>query len=208
MSERWKPETGAQYYFLDSVGEVVCDPHGDFTWMRERIAMGNYFKTEAEAKSAREKVKDLLLSLHESTQAATQDATQAATQDEQLPDWCKVGAWVYDKAISKYSQVAAEDTTEHLQKVCKFISKGEIVQSRLRPYNAEEMKALVGKVIENWHHAHLIIGFIKPDPAENLSAFIRAGQCWIAADRLLSDYTLDGKPCGVLEHLENGEWVK
>ena len=28
------------------------------------------------------------------------------------------------------------------------------------------------------------------------------------AEELARDYTIDGQPAGVLEHLENGEWVK
>lgn len=120
-----------------------------------------------------------------------------------LPDWCKVGEWVYDKAINKYSQVATEDVTEGLQEVRKIIFKGEIVQARLRPFNADEMKALVGKVIEDKDGDCYLI--YKYDATDNT---VETSSCFVTDCYLLKDYTLDGKPCGVLEHLENGEWVK
>lgn len=128
-----------------------------------------------------------------------------------LPNWCKVGEWVYTCGGDYRKVEAISDGIVSLSgglNIPVGDIHSELVKARLRPYNAEEMKALVGKVIEDRHNAHLVIGFIKPDPAENLSAFIRAGQCWIAADKLLTGYTLEGAQCGVLEHIENGEWVR
>lgn len=121
-----------------------------------------------------------------------------------LPDWCKVGEWVFDKVINKYSQVTTEAITEHLQEVFKSLAKGEIVQSRLRPYTAAEMKVLVGKVIEDKKTSDLrfVAGYC------NRTERIYAGQNNFNADLLLSDFTIDGQPCGVLEHLEDGEWVE
>lgn len=205
MSERWKPEKGDQYYFMDSVGDIVCDPRGDFTWIRERIAMGNYFKTEAEAQAAAEKVKALLLSLHEST--------QDTTQDELLPNWCAVGGVVYSKDEKDYAKVQSLCTigvnllflkeNKHYQRNCAYI-KHECVQARLRPYNADEMRGLIGKVVGNEHgNMFLVTAFVTDDEGE-----VCVDGIVYNADDLLECYTINGKPCGVLEHLEDGEWVE
>ena len=127
-------------------------------------------------------------------------------KENTLPNWCKVGEWVYDKAINRYSQVADEDITKGLQEICKYISKGEIVQARLRPYNADEMKALVGKVIEKGPSMHIVTGF------ENVfdnECMVHVNGCLYSANDLLQKgFTCDTRPCGRLEHLENGEWVE
>jgi hypothetical protein len=122
----------------------------------------------------------------------------------ELPDWCKVGEWVFDKAINKYSQVAPEDITEHLQEVCKIIFKGEIVQARLRPYNAKEMMGLVGKVICG-NDTDFRAMIVYADGGTNRVETIHYDY---DAEELARCYNIDGKPCGVLEHLENGEWVE
>ena len=80
-----------------------------------------------------------------------------------------------------------------------------IRQARLRPYNAEEMKALMGKMIEKGPSMHIVTGL------ENVfgnECMVHVNGCFYSANDLLLQFTIDGKPCGVLEHLENGEWVK
>lgn len=65
MTERWKPETNEMYWFIPKDGEVIpfcwCDDEIDRTCFN----FGNCFRTEEEAEAAAEKVKALLLSLHE-----------------------------------------------------------------------------------------------------------------------------------------------
>ena len=132
---------------------------------------------------------------------------------EELPSWCKVGEVVYFTKLSKYCKILDIDTEKGI-KIQTDLSNGwaenfyDLQEARIRPFNEQEMRFLVGKVIENNHNAHLVIGLIKQDPAENVSCFVRAGQSWIAPDKLLQNYTLDSKPCGVYEHKENGEWVE
>lgn len=121
-----------------------------------------------------------------------------------LPDWCKEGEWVFDTTINKYIKVSTDDIIKYSAKVCKYISDGEIVQARLRPYNAGEMKALVGKVIERYSSAYLVISYAHDD--FETTVYIEGK--YLSADNLLRDFTINGKPCGVLEHLENGEWVR
>lgn len=127
-----------------------------------------------------------------------------------LPDWCKVGKWVWATTFKKYFKIERLDkvgvdgrsSADDLYSV-KFEN---IRQARLRPYNVEEMKALVGKVIETKNTADLIIAYDR----EMAKVRDTIMGCWRSADELLkSNFTIDGQPCGVQEHLdEKGEWVK
>lgn len=120
-----------------------------------------------------------------------------------LPEWCKVGEWVFDKAINKYSQVATEDVSEHLQEVCKSISKGEIVQARLRPYNAEEIPDLPFEVTErNSNFRTTVVS------CQGNKVWLAGASTAISTEELMRDFTAKGSTCGVLEHIENGEWVE
>lgn len=229
MRERWKPEEGERYYFIDPLGNVNWYLYGDSTDTLY-YKVGNCFKTEEEAqhvsvlfkKLLQENIlrdkdepylsKDIYLKrwinydrfypVEGSKFDATDWSNSLIEHPVKLPDWCKVGEWVFDKAINKYSQVAPEDITEHLQEVCKSISKGEIVQARLRPYNEEEMKALVGKVVVCRDGVFLVLHYC---PSLNK---ICVKDNYYNALELVDDFTMDGKPCGVLAHLENGEWVE
>lgn len=82
---------------------------------------------------------------------------------------------------------------------------GHIKQARLRTYNTEEMKALVGKVLSQ--KSYDFRGLIHFASASGNS--IEVSNFTYSSEELIgSDYTIDGRPCGVLEHLENGEWVE
>lgn len=126
-----------------------------------------------------------------------------------LPEWCKVGEWVWATAFKTYFKV---DEVDALFVGGKSVSGGDysvkienVRQARLRPYNAEEMKALVGTVIEKGPSMHIVTGF------ENVfdnECMVHANGCLYGANDLLRQFTIDGSPCGVPEHLENGEWVE
>ena len=77
-------------------------------------------------------------------------------------------------------------------------------QARLRPYNAEEMKALVGKVLKHSTGCYLVTAF------ENRGNQVKIESVWRGASELVELWTqLDDSPCGKLEHLnEKGEWVE
>lgn len=203
MGERWKPGKGEVYYCIFANGNIDRAVWKDFSSEKGLFEHGNCFKTEAEAKAAEKKLKALLLSLH---------TTQDTTQDEQLPDWCKVGEWVYHDSDGYYYTVKSIDIENDNIQITDEESeytytaneiKTFFSEARLRPYNADEMKALVGKVLESKEEAHLIYAFDKTtEKIETPYAFFDA--------QLLLDgsFTINNKPCGVLEHLENGEWVE
>lgn len=140
-------------------------------------------------------------------------------QKNTLPDWCRVGEWVYDPSGNLYAKVGKMDASllgadSHI--VMHYVAEGgsatlpydmvrhRLKPARLRPFNADEMKALVGKVIE---HDNLFLLVTYYDGRDNDITF----NGYVAdAKRLLNEgFTIDGKPCGVLEHLDdNGEWVE
>lgn len=124
-----------------------------------------------------------------------------------LPDWCKVGEWVY-LCNGTYSRIVSiNDCHVNLENgisVGKNSIHEEMVSARLRPYNAGEMKALVGKAIERHSSAYLVISYAHDD----LETTVYIEGKYLSADNLLRDFTINGKPCGCLEHLEAGKWVK
>ena len=133
--------------------------------------------------------------------------------ETELPDWCKVGEWVfavcYFSGNGDYCKIReikpGVDTILEIEgHGADFLVFGNhIKQARLRPYNAEEMKALVRKVLEHDGNASLVIVYLE-------NGLLRVGTKWVSAERLIEDgYTIDGKPCGKLEHLNDaGEWVE
>ena len=78
-------------------------------------------------------------------------------------------------------------------------------EARKRPFNADEMKALVGKIAEDrLGNCSLITNYVVID--NQITMF----SAYCDAEKLMkSGYTIDGKPCFKLEHLnDKGEWVK
>lgn len=59
----WEPERGEKYYYIDTIGDVSCTTYNTFALDSTRIKFGNCFQTKDQAKSAAEKVKELLKSL-------------------------------------------------------------------------------------------------------------------------------------------------
>lgn len=125
-----------------------------------------------------------------------------------LPDWCKVGEWVYYRGYRKIIKVNAlrlvlesahcGDLTVYPEEIGK-----EVKQARLRPYNAEEIPDLPFEVTK------------KNSNFRTTVVSCRGNKVWLAVstiafstEELMQDFTTKGEPCGVLEHLENGEWVK
>lgn len=125
-----------------------------------------------------------------------------------LPDWCKVGEWVYITAFNTYFKVdkvdgSFIDGTDFCGSDFS-IAIEDVRQARLRPYNADEMKALVGKSITLSDGAvYLCTAWLAQD-----NVIVLGSTLWNSEDLIKDGYTIDGKPCGRLEHLENGEWVQ
>jgi hypothetical protein len=132
-----------------------------------------------------------------------------------LPDWCKVDAtgWCGRYGYFKVTDIDEYSEGVYIQRVADK-SKGyfpfrtvysEAVQARPRPYNEDELKALVGKPITMPDGAVCLCTAY----SKQCKSVILDNMHWYAQELLDGGYTIDGKPCGVLEHLnENGEWVE
>lgn len=129
-----------------------------------------------------------------------------------LPDWCKVGEWVYYRGYRKISEVNDFGLVLESAHCCNLnvypeeIGR-EVKQARLRAYNAGEMKGLIGKVLTRSNSRSnpfsLLVVY-----ADGNGNFIESHRFKYTAKELKDFFTINGNPCGVLEHFEEGEWVR
>jgi hypothetical protein len=123
-----------------------------------------------------------------------------------LPKWCKVGEWVYIPQIDEYFRIEKIESILLFNNENHYIDYTYCKQARLRLYNAEEMQGLIGKVLTS-NSRSTPFSFLVVY-AEGDGSFIESYRFKYTAEELKDHFTIYGKPCGVLEHLENGEWVK
>lgn len=193
MSERWKPEKNDLYFFVSSAGDIIPDrADDDFASYKGRFGFGNYFRSRSEAEAAAEKVKKLLLSLQDNGDPL---------QDKQLPEWVEIGGYVYDDRNGYGKIVRGSVKSCYIEfdgGAGEFAAEDfvEFKQARLRPYNDEEMKALVGDVFEDKNgNLYLAVSYIPHGRGLLIGGF------YFNAEELLNtNFTIDGKPAGVLEH--------
>lgn len=211
--ERWKPEIGDSYFYIRATGTAHATSNDGNPLDVAYIKNGNCFKTEAEAQSAAEKVKALLLSLPDNGNNLVSNLP-----DKDLPDWCKVGEYVYDPlygygeivfASEKHFYVefdghAAEYSLENVP---------ELKQARLRQYTAAELRELVGTIIEETACGYgesslLVTAYNSGVDSDAEPAVMMLGE-WFGVSALCAgDYSVDGHVCGVFEHLEEGDWIE
>lgn len=123
-----------------------------------------------------------------------------------LPDWCKVGEWVYTcggdyrkvEAISDGIVSLSGGLNIHVGDI-----HSELVKSRLRPYDAGEVPDLPFEVTEKNSNFRTTVVSCKGD-----KVWLACESTAISTEELKLGFTSKGKPCGVLEHLIKGEWVK
>lgn len=147
----------------------------------------------------------------ENWQEVKEEAAENESPAKALPDWCKVGAIGYDNQLHEYFKIINIDNDtvvatriessgynsyQYFNEVCS--------EARKRPFNADEMKALVGKRLEAPDGVDLIFSFDKRDKTIETNY-----ACYDSKLLMEKNFTIDGKPCYVLEHInERGEWVK
>ena len=152
---------------------------------------------------------DGIVKWHEVKEENTQVHTQV-----KLPDWVKVGKWVYCPTTGNYGEVVdqqgntvllrpfgSDDDTVFSKDINIILERGK--PAKKRPFNEKEMRELVGKVLETPHIDLLVNAYSKVTKGVST-----AWRDYTAEDLMDLDFTIDGKPCYKLEHLENGEWVE
>lgn len=146
------------------------------------------------------------------------NSEQLPSNPRKLPDWVKVGAIGYDLINKEYFEIKSFDMDNNFVETKYFDTIGTMtndslwtykeiietaVQARKRPFNADEMKAMVGKVLSGDKFDYCAL--ITYTEAE----MIETQHYTYTSDELIDGYTIDGKPCFKLEHLnEKGEWVE
>lgn len=133
----------------------------------------------------------------------------------ELPEWCKVGAIGFDEEYFKIIKI--NDTSCDVQYLdphvqdedgniggITFYCLTKCHEANLRPLNAKEMKALVGRTVDSDYGTFLVTKFYPTVEGGEVCV----DSIYYDADELLDEFTFDGKPCGVLEHKnEKGVWV-
>ena len=124
---------------------------------------------------------------------------------QELPDWCMVGAWCYcldDDGNGKYFKIT-EIKDNFIYGKDWDIDYHFIRQARIRPYNAEEIPDLPFEVTErNSNFRTTVVS------CAGNNVWLGGASTAISTEELMRDFTAKGSPCGILEHWENGEWVK
>lgn len=133
-----------------------------------------------------------------------------------LPEWCKVGEWVWVKSAESYEKITEITCTKIATKYffwnVEAIGK-TVFQTLLRPWTFEEAPAFLKCKDKDGElcFSPLCFDYVKKDfcyymNGKNIdSVGVRDFR------EVAENYTqLDGSPCGVLEHFdpERGEWVK
>lgn len=203
MSERWKPEFGQHYWCVQYTGDAVC-----FQWMNtdfqlRQLEAGNVFPTCDEATQACDLFKAMLLDLKISNDSFKE--AEQYSEHNKLPDWCKVDEWCYcldDDGNPKYFKITSIKDN-YIYDEDWDIDYHFIKQARLRPYNAKEVPKLPFEVSEINSDFRTIVVSCKGD-----KVWLGGASTAISTEELLREFTIDRHPAGVLEHLENGVWVK
>ena len=138
-------------------------------------------------------------------------------QKPELPEWCKVGAWVwfkgdkdtgYDPGYFKINAIGYNgmENVIYADGITN-VPLSVVKQARLRPWTYKEA---IGKIVfwkgdyDYQENAAMIVG---ADTDGDFSLYTVGP---VTAEELTKEiyYQPDGSPCGVLEHYENGEWVE
>lgn len=139
---------------------------------------------------------------------------QAVKEDKEikgLPEWVKECAIGYDNEQERYFEVTNVSENgvdiEFPIGICATLSYSDMQncsEARKRPFNAEEMRGLIGKVIRADFVYYLVHTYLEYKGGKVLIG----NENHYNADGLMG-FTVDGKPCYVLEHKnEKGEWVE
>lgn len=142
----------------------------------------------------------------------------AEEQKPELPDWCKVGAWVwfkgdkdtgYDPGYFKINAIGynGKENVIYADGITN-VPLSVVKQARLRPWTYKEA---IGKtVFWKFDNSKKEIASMITRADDEGNVYV-VGYGELKAKKLMMEERFsqsDGSPCGVLEHYENGEWVE
>jgi hypothetical protein len=91
-----------------------------------------------------------------------------------------------------------------IEVICDYADMRQYSEARKRPFNAEEMKELVGKIAKTEDGDVTLI----TDYDWFIEKIYICGERLNSEELMNSTWRIDNNPCYKLEHLENGEWVE
>mgnify|MGYP004671091739 CR=1 FL=1 len=204
MARNTWPIKGKRYWYVDLVLGTFIVGSTDYdgtSFDDERLNIGNYYRTKLEAEQAKDRVLAALkpVPAHETF------------LKKQLPDWCKVGAWVCNQnedyfckiieiAKDKKSFTAAQPGKNYT------IGSGDLnygfdkwKPACLRPWTFDEAPAFV-KTKETDHYracCWILSGIVR-----NEVQFYTHKDNFASSSEMMAFTQIDGSPCGVLEVVE------
>lgn len=140
---------------------------------------------------------------------------ESPKQEAELPEWCKPGAWVFDYNEREYAKVGSISGDKvkliYVGKQPEIKSKQYIIdcffEARLRPYCSQEMKQLVGRILDNGTRMAMVTACEQYNVLARSQEVVFMVDDWYTAENLIEyGYTLNGNPCGILEFNDDGEW--
>lgn len=222
-TDRWKPALNGFYYYISGAGEVSFSCWYDDYTDRKRYNMGNCFATAEEAKEVADAwrlfLKNRLVNdYHESKNLKWNSSN--TSEMTKLPDWCKQNEWIFDYNELEYAQVKDvfgdieavaliyAGTKERVTKSWKYIIDC-CYQAKVRPYCDQEMKQLIGKILDNGTRKVMVTACEPAYVLTGLHERVFMAEDWYTAEDLIKyRYTLDGKPCGKLVHKKWDAWIE
>lgn len=134
-----------------------------------------------------------------------------SVKSEPLPDWVKVGAIGWNEFTGYFEITAIGASALDVLYFDKYGTTSKIgnitilnsYEANKRPFHEHELDALVGKIFQD--HKCRVMQIV----GSAYSKIFTLMDTYTAQDLINHDFVIDGKPCYVLEHLnDKGEWVK
>ena len=212
MARNTWPQFSDRYWYIDwgfgTIG-VESDYYDGSSIDDDRLNIGNCYRTKLEAEQAKDRV---LASLKPVPAHETFPKLTVAIFDRpDCPDWCKVGAWVYNQKENYFCKITeiAEDRksfTATLSGKNYTIGSGDLnygfdkwKPARLRPWTFEEAPAFVKTKETDYYNACCwILSGISRDEAQ----FYTHKDNFASSSEMMAFTQIDGSPCGVLEVVE------